>query len=450
MKATAPVSKREVHIVGGGTFSHVRKHLSLAAPAFGSTAQRLAELFASFATSLDTHVHLTKMADPNSNIVTNDDLRQLARQLVLSYNTKIVIWTPAVVDFDGDVYQQTGKPAKDAFDWTGMPLQGYDHVKEDVLRLQSDGRYALRLTPVDKIVGMYRRDPVDGRQPRKDIFLVAFKSTAGATEEEMYTAGLKLCKNVSANLVLVNDTVRRLNMVVTPEEAYYHLTHDRDEALRGLAEMAYLRSQLTFTRSTVIAGDPVAWDDPRVYESLRTVVNHCIEAGAYKPFLGVTAGHFAAKIADNVFLTSRRKTNFNNLPSTGLVQVTTDGPEEVTAMGGKPSVVGQSQRIVFEEHPELDSIVHFHCPIRPGSPVPVVSQREYECGSHECGQNTSNGLRSFTLPSGNSLDAVMLDQHGPNIVFNHETDPQEVIDFIEANFDLTAKTGGYTPAMANA
>ena len=36
----------------------------------------------------------------------------------------------------------------------------------------------------------------------------------------------------------------------------------------------------------------------------------------------------------------------------------------------------------------------------------------------------------------------MLDNHGPNIVFHHSIDPQEVIDFIESNFDLTGKTGG--------
>ena len=36
----------------------------------------------------------------------------------------------------------------------------------------------------------------------------------------------------------------------------------------------------------------------------------------------------------------------------------------------------------------------------------------------------------------------MLDNHGPNIVFNHNIDPQEVIDFINQNFDLSDKTGG--------
>jgi hypothetical protein len=82
-------------------------------------------------------------------------------------------------------------------------------------------------------------------------------------------------------------------------------------------------------------------------------------------------------------------------------------------------------------------IVHFHCPIKEGSEVPTASQREYECGSHECGQNTSTHLKQF-----GNLSAVYLDQHGPNIVFNHNIDPREVIDFINANFDLSQKTGG--------
>jgi hypothetical protein len=82
--------------------------------------------------------------------------------------------------------------------------------------------------------------------------------------------------------------------------------------------------------------------------------------------------------------------------------------------------------------------VHFPCEKRPGSPVPTVSQREFECGSHECGANTSRGLARF-----GNLYAVYLDQHGPNIVFDRSIDPDEVIGFIEENFDLETKTGGY-------
>lgn len=232
-------------------------------------------------------------------------------------------------------------------------------------------------------------------------------------------------------------------MIITPEEARYHVTTDRDEALRNLVEMAYLRSHLTFTRSTVVAGDPVPWDSPMVPAALRTVVDYCIGQGAYKPFNGATVGHFAAKVDDSTFLTSRRKTDFNKLRDVGLVRVETDGPDSVIAYGGKPSVGGQSQRLIFGRHPEADCIVHFHCPIKEGSPVPVVSQREYECGSHQCGENTANGLGQF-----GNLHAVYLDQHGPNIVFHSSIDPGEVIRFIEENFDLSQKTGGYVSVPA--
>ena len=62
----------------------------------------------------------------------------------------------------------------------------------------------------------------------------------------------------------------------------------------------------------------------------------------------------------------------------------------------------------------------------------------FECGSHECGQNTSDGLR----PVGNGIECVYLDNHGPNIVFHRSTDPQKVIDFIDQNFDLSQSTDG--------
>lgn len=414
--------RRQIHVVGGGTIEPVREHLALSARAYGSTARRIAELSGTFWAGMDVNLHLTKMADPTSSLETCDDLSQLADEITEDFRTKIVFWSPAVTDFRGEIGD----------------IESGLHAE----RLRSSGEQVMRLIPNDKIVTKFRRDSVNGMKPRKDIFAVGFKTTTGATPEQQYSAGLGLVKGASLNLVLANDTVTRNNMVVTPEEAPYHETTDRETALRGLLEMAYLRSQLSFTESTVIDGAPVDWHDERVYPTLREVVDYCIAAGAYKPFLGVTAGHFAAKIGDNVFLTSRRKTNFNNLSTTGLVQVTTDGPDKVVALGGKPSVGGQSQRIVFDEHPEKDCIVHFHCPLKAGSQVPVVSQREFECGSHECGQNTSRGLR--TMDDG-EIEVVHLDNHGPNIVFNHKTDPQKVIAFIERNFDLQAKTGGYVP-----
>jgi len=276
------------------------------------------------------------------------------------------------------------------------------------------------------------------REQRKDIFVIGFDTTQNVSAPQQYIRGLQLLKEASANLVFSHDQETGTNMIIAPEETTYHVTNDEQEALRNVVEMAYLRSHLTFTRSTVVAGQPVDWNSPLVPQSLRTVVDYCRAQGAYKVFNGATTGHFAVKLDNQTFLTSRRKTDFNQLDQIGLVKVTTDGPDAVIAYGSKPSVGGQSQRIVFQQHPEYDSIVHFHCPKKEGSAVPTVSQREYECGSHECGKNTSRGLYQF-----GNLSAVYLENHGPNIVFNRTINPQEVIKFIDQNFDLSKKTGGY-------
>jgi len=298
------------------------------------------------------------------------------------------------------------------------------------------------LIPAEKVIRLIRAE-------RKDVFLVGFKTTAGDSSDEQFYKGLKLMKEASCNLVLANDIQTRNNMIITPEEARYHETHEgkrrgeqlnRDSVLKNLVEMSLLRSHLTFTRSTVIDAEPIAWASNWVPDTLRLVVNHCIQQGAYKEGpTGATVGHFACRIGETTFLTSRRKENFNRMAEIGLVKVETDGPDSVIAYGSKPSVGGQSQRLVFGQHSEMDCIVHFHCPLldNPADDIPVVSQRAYECGSHECGQNTADGLASF---ADGALKCVMLDKHGPNIVFNSSMHPRTIIDFIERNFDLSKKT----------
>jgi hypothetical protein len=121
-----------------------------------------------------------------------------------------------------------------------------------------------------------------------------------------------------------------------------------------------------------------------------------------------------------------------------MVMCQAESKDEVIAYGAKPSVGGQSQRIVFRDHPEMDCIVHFHCPPKPDVKLSVRNQAPYECGSHECGQNTSDGLKEVTP----GIKCVYLDNHGPNIVFNRNIEPEKVIRFIEANFDLTRSTDG--------
>lgn len=430
---------KNIHIFGGGTVSHITNHFAVCAPAYGSTARRLAEII-SFDKRYDNmrvHLELTKMA--GGKIETNEDVAKRIDELKADSRTKIIFFNCALVDY---------------IPYRLETLEHYDPNKMDTVCLDSSynaealGKYSFRLetsrnenidvqfTKADKIIPNIRTG-------RKDIFLVGFKTTCGASKQEMYEKGLHLCKTGSVNLVLVNDTKTHWNMIVTPEEAAYHETDDRENVLRNLVEMTYYRSHLTFTQSTVVDGKPVNWNDERIPNSIRTVVNYCINGNAYKPFNGSTVGHFAIKLSDNEFLTSIRKSNFNDLDKIGMVYVKTDGPDTVLAYGAKPSVGGQSQRIVFRNHENMDCIVHFHSPLRPNHPcaIPIVSQREVECGSHQCGKNTSDNLKEFTLFGG--LKAVMLDNHGPNIVFNRNIDPQKVIDFIDFNFDLTKKTGGY-------
>src|SRR5690606_33043198 len=98
-------------------------------------------------------------------------------------------------------------------------------------RLKTDnGSVTMELTVADKIISKIRKT-------RKDIFLIAFKTTCGATEQEQYLAGLNLMKKNSCNLVLANDTKTKLNMIITPEEAKYCVTNNRSLVLAELVDM---------------------------------------------------------------------------------------------------------------------------------------------------------------------------------------------------------------------
>lgn len=270
---------------------------------------------------------------------------------------------------------------------------------------------------------------------RKDIFVGAVVKSTGLARDAQYLNALDVLKGQSINLVLAHDTENNRVMIVAPELAVYDEGTDLEKAIIGFAEMIVSRTNATFTRSTVVEGSLVAWNSPEIPRVLREVVNHCIRRGAYKPFRGVTVGHFAVRAAGGHIITSVRRSDFNHLAETGMVRIQRTGKDEVIAFGQKPSVGGQSQAIIFTNHQDADCIVHFHCPMRPGASVNIREQRPYECGSHECGENTSEGLRA----SG-PVKAVFLDGHGPNIVFGADADPDEVIAWIEENFDLAGRT----------
>jgi hypothetical protein len=420
---------KNVHVFGGGTVAHIANHFAVCAPAYGNTAKILDHImkYDKRYDNMRVNMELTKMA--GGNLETNEDVANRIEQLKADSRTKIIFFNCALVDY------------------TPAELIGYyeDETKRNLVLKPNKYEHRLNTSDTPQVNVSFNTAAKiisNIRAGRKDIFLVGFKTTCGATKQEMYEKGLHLCKTGSVNLVLVNDTKNHWNMIVTPEEAAYHETTDREQVLRNLVDMTWHRSHLTFTQSTVIAGESIKWNDERIPNSIRTVVNHCIKGNAYKPFNGATVGHFAIKLSDTEFLTSIRRSNFNDLDINGMVYVKTDGPDTVLAYGAKPSVGGQSQRIVFKDHIGMDCIVHFHSPLKPNNPdnIPIVSQREVECGSMQCGKNTSDNLKEF---ENGQIKAVMLNNHGPNIVFNKNINPQLVISFIERNFDLSQKTGGY-------
>ena len=386
-------------ILGGGTIENIRPHFAFCAPAYGGTARRLKQRLP------DAELCLTKMA--GGELETNQDVSDFVDEMISELSVHVVYFNIALCDFTTSSIE------------TGL----------DKARLESRNELeTLSLEPTLKIIEKIRKY-------RKDIFLVGFKATSGASEDEMYAKGLRLLKSASCNIVLVNDVHTKLNMIVVPEEARYCVTDNRVVALDNLVSIVNARSKLTYVRSVVKSLETTPWKE--MPEQLRRVVDYCVEKGAYKPFRGKTSGHFAYHDRKNgVVYASRRKSNYNETRSMIRCKPRLDGSIDV--FGGKASVGAQTQRIIFEWHPDVDFIVHFHCPLRPGIEFPTVEQFAFECGSMECASNTLSGMEEFS----NGVKAVMLKNHGPNIAFNKDTDPDYVIRIIEHHFDLSAKTGG--------
>lgn len=403
------------YVYGGGTFSHVRAHLALAAPAFGGTARSLSQKLSNRLNG-EIHLRLTKMADQTSSLITNEDVENDIHRVLQDPETKVIVLSAALCDFEGQIDE--------------VPSGKY------ATRLQSrNGNQTMHLSPSRKILR-------EIRSARKDIYLVGFKTTAGASLEEQYHAALNLLKETSSNLIFSNDLISRRNMVVTPEMARYYVTQDREVTLDGLARLIQTRHNLSFTRTTVVGNslDLIPLRSSEVPRSFSEIVQYCVDNGAYVPFRGVTVGHFAYRESENSLLSSRRKTNYTAQGGTDLVRVDMTA-EKVIAHGAKPSAGTRSQWMILSDPKwknRFDCVVHFHCPLKDGHKnlIQVQSQHNYECGSHECGKNTLDGIRMMD----DSIGAVMLDKHGPNIVFHHSVDPQQVIKFINLNFDLSKRT----------
>lgn len=406
--------EKRVIIIGGGTFQPIRNHLSLAAPAFGYTAKSIHKLIKG------SELYLTKMADWTSKLVTNEDVESFILELVKDRHVGTIILNVALCDFKAE------------------PIDGLDngwHAK----RLETaNGNVTLTLTPTDKLISKIRR-------VRPDIFLVGFKTTTNKSVDEQFLSGLKMMKSSKCNLVLANDTVTRMNLIITPEETMYSVTEKRANAISDLCEMITLRNDLTYHngifKPTSLTKNIPFQDAPK---SFQEVVKFLIDNGGYieNNGNGFTPGHFCYRNYNHKlagvgsFVSSQRKVNHNLVEDNGMTLVKVDANEDFEYIGTrKPSVGARSQFIMLQENPNTMAIVHTHNPLKMGSKVPIAEQRPFQCGSLECGMNTVNNLGTFD----DGIKAVYLRKHGINILFDFDTPSKKVIQFIKDNVELGVK-----------
>src|SRR5574337_447253 len=170
---------KNIEIIGGGTVYHVRNHLALCAPAYGKTARFIFDECIEQEASHGylPNLHLTKMAGGES-LETNEDISKLVDKLIANPETKIIFFNPALVDYEGSI--ATTMVFDYDFDHNVPTASG---KYEDRLKT-SEGKQKMLLTPSAKILGRIRKE-------RKDIFLVAFKTTCGATEDEQFLTDRK-------------------------------------------------------------------------------------------------------------------------------------------------------------------------------------------------------------------------------------------------------------------
>src|SRR3990172_304590 len=114
------MGNRVIEVIGGGTVFHVRNHLALTAPAYGSTARaiyRILDSMSEFDGSAQAReyggwpegmpyarLNLTKMANKGEgDLETNQDVERLVDKMIANPDTWMIFFNPALVDYEAAV-----------------------------------------------------------------------------------------------------------------------------------------------------------------------------------------------------------------------------------------------------------------------------------------------------------------------------------------------------------
>lgn len=213
MSPLTPATKPKTIVVfGGGTMMHVRNHMALCAPAYGTTARKIAMLLD--AEDYCVKLRLTKMADPASNLETNDDVEKALREVLDDPNTVGIVFNVALCDFSGQIGDiPSGKYAD--------RLQTRDVTEKGL---------ALTLRPTKKLLMLIH-------QLRPDIVSVGFKTTANESMHIQVEKCNRMAAETKVSWMFANDTVTRNNMVLRRghQDALYN-GNERNNALLVLTQ----------------------------------------------------------------------------------------------------------------------------------------------------------------------------------------------------------------------
>lgn len=193
----------KVVIIGGGTFNHVSCHLSLAAPAFGTTARKLNDLY-SERCGITPVLVLTKMADYGSKLVTSEDvIRHVLHEVLPDKAVKVIVMNAAMCDFKMESPSTLPRLSS---------REDYEVVLEGI---------QVKLLDTIKTI-------------RPDIVVVGFKTTHGAdVVEQVWKASNCLTEN-KIDIVLANDVGVRSNILLNTRSEY--LTGEREDLLETLVQ----------------------------------------------------------------------------------------------------------------------------------------------------------------------------------------------------------------------
>jgi len=224
--------RSQVHVLGGGTVYHVRPQFALCSPSYGQTAVRVGKLCQmAWEGESDVHVHLTRMASGGrSDLETNDDVETLLKSVVDDPATRVVFMAASLCDFRGHVLDRAITTE------SGLFLPKFR---------KPDGRKVMIMDPASELVSEIRKY-------RKDIFLIGFKTTSGATEDEVFSAGISMADDSSCNLVLASDFVTKVGMIVSPEKERICVTKDRNLLLSELVQETKERSSRSVSREEIV------------------------------------------------------------------------------------------------------------------------------------------------------------------------------------------------------